>query len=82
MMKVGLMGFGKVGQAVANVLANDPRYDLRWVIRQSAGKSSTLEDHPLGSWLDVLPVDAVVDFRKRLRCTITERPFDSVRLCW
>ena len=72
-MKVGLMGFGKAGQAVANVLANDPRYDLRWVIRQSAGKSSTLEDHPhvpvislqdhpLGSWLDVHPVDAIVDF--------------------
>lgn len=30
MIKVGLMGYGKAGQAVAQVLCTDPRVDLRW----------------------------------------------------
>lgn len=35
MIKVGLVGFGKAGQAVANVLAADPRYELCWVARRT-----------------------------------------------
>ncbi len=73
MMKVGLMGHGKAGKAVASVLANDPCYDLRWVMRRRAGDAACVEGHAqipvvglegldLGSWLDSHPVEAIVDF--------------------
>ena len=73
MMKIGLMGYGKAGKAVANVLANDPRYQLCWVMRRSSGDGAHLEGQPripviglagldIGSWLDLHPVDAIVDF--------------------
>ena len=73
MLKVGLIGYGKAGKAVANVLASDPRYQLCWVIRRRSEASSHLPEHPeiplvgletldLGNWLDLHPVDAIVDF--------------------
>ncbi|MDP1689946.1 MAG: dihydrodipicolinate reductase C-terminal domain-containing protein [bacterium] len=34
-MRVGLMGFGKAGKAVATVLLNDKSVDLVWVVRKS-----------------------------------------------
>lgn len=34
-LRVGLVGHGKAGQAVANVLSNDPRFELRWIARRS-----------------------------------------------
>lgn len=34
-MKVGLMGFGKTGRAVANVLLDSDKTSLEWVVRQS-----------------------------------------------
>lgn len=72
-MKIGLMGYGKAGKAVANVLANDPRYQLCWVMRRSSSNSAHLEGQPqipvvglagldIGDWLDQQPVDAIVDF--------------------
>ena len=36
-MKVGLLGFGKTGRAVANVLLELKKTSLEWVVRQSAG---------------------------------------------
>ncbi|WP_296505234.1 dihydrodipicolinate reductase C-terminal domain-containing protein [Rhodoferax sp.] len=73
MIKVGLMGYGKAGQAVAEVLRNDPRYELCWVARRT--KHSDTETVPetsipiigldsvvLPEWLDAHPVDALVDF--------------------
>lgn len=33
---VGLIGYCKAGQAVANILSADDRYDLRWIARRSA----------------------------------------------
>ncbi len=74
MLRVGLIGYGKAGQAVARVLAQDPRYDLSWVFRRSASPAQEIADldHPiplrsmqdtdLENWLDAHPVDAVVDF--------------------
>jgi 4-hydroxy-tetrahydrodipicolinate reductase len=73
MMKIGLMGYGKAGKAVANVLANDPRYQLCWVMRRSSSEQAHLEGQPqipvvglagldMGDWLDQHPVDAIVDF--------------------
>lgn len=35
-MRVGLIGFGKTGKAVASVLLHDKSTNLRWVVRQSS----------------------------------------------
>lgn len=72
-MKVGLLGYGKTGQAVARVLAADPRLDLRWILRRQSAPGACMEDDPsvpvagldpstLGDWLDEHPVEAIVDF--------------------
>ena len=37
MIKVGIMGHGKAGQAVAEVLQTDPRFELCWVARRTGG---------------------------------------------
>lgn len=76
MIKVGLVGFGKAGQAVAQVLQDDPRYELCWIARRSTAtpaKSAPVPDVPItalashddwGQWLDAHPVDALVDFSR------------------
>jgi 4-hydroxy-tetrahydrodipicolinate reductase len=76
MIKVGLVGFGKAGQAVAQVLQDDPRYELCWIARRSAAdpaKAAPTPDVPMaalasaddwGHWLDAHPVDALVDFSR------------------
>ena len=67
------MGYGKAGQAVAEVLRNDPRYELCWVARRTTNsKTETvpetnipiigLDSVVLADWLDSHPVDALVDF--------------------
>lgn len=72
-MKIGLMGYGKAGKAVAQVLQDDPRYELQWIMRRSAPPGAHMQDHPdvpvvglsgldVGAWLDQHPVEAVVDF--------------------
>lgn len=35
-MKIGLIGFGKTGKAVASVILDNKEYSLEWVLRQSA----------------------------------------------
>jgi len=72
MIKVGLVGYGKAGQAVAQVLQDDPRFELCWVVRQSAPQAATLPETNIpivslaapdwGAWLEAHPVDALVDF--------------------
>ncbi len=73
MIKVGLMGYGKAGQAVATVLQGDPRFELCWVAKRTAGApGETVPDSTvpiigldtirLNAWLDAHPVDAIVDF--------------------
>ena len=75
MIKIGLMGYGKAGQAVAEVLRSDPRFELCWVARRSSNNEhetvpSTaipvigLAQTALGNWLDTHPVDALVDFSR------------------
>lgn len=72
-IKIGLMGYGKAGQAVAEVLRADPRYALCWVARRTAPEAAAtvpetdipvigLDQVVLGDWLDAHPVDALVDF--------------------
>lgn len=73
MLTVGLIGYGKAGRAVAQVLNDDPRFDLQWIARRST--QAEAEVFPGGSipvvgldrivfkdWLDAHPVDALVDF--------------------
>jgi len=76
MIKIGLVGFGKAGQAVAQVLQDDPRYQLCWIARRSVNTSEKATpdlDVPMtalttpddwGQWLDAHPVDALVDFSR------------------
>ncbi len=74
MMKIGLVGYGKAGQAVAQVLHEDPRYELCWIARKSAQPGQTMADTDVpivalaesdwGAWLDAHPVEALVDFSR------------------
>ncbi|MDD2664884.1 MAG: dihydrodipicolinate reductase C-terminal domain-containing protein [Dechloromonas sp.] len=67
-MRVGLIGYGKAGQAVANVLEQDPRYTLSWIARRTPAPTARdlpvtgLDAASFGDWLDAHPVDALVDF--------------------
>lgn len=74
-VKIGLIGFGKAGKAVADVLKEDPRYELCWVARREAGPLSecvagttipliSSADVCTDVWLDRHPVDAIVDFSR------------------
>jgi 4-hydroxy-tetrahydrodipicolinate reductase len=74
-VKVGLIGHGKAGKAVAQVLDEDERYELCWVARQDAGSTSACvegttvplissADMCTDAWLDRHPVDAIVDFSR------------------
>jgi 4-hydroxy-tetrahydrodipicolinate reductase len=67
------MGYGKAGQAVAEVLRIDPRYELCWVARGTTHSDAEtvpgtdipvigLDRTDLHDWLDSHPVDALVDF--------------------
>jgi 4-hydroxy-tetrahydrodipicolinate reductase len=73
MIKIGLIGHGKAGSAVAHVLREDPRFELCWVARRTAcalGQTLEQSEIPLvrleginfSDWLDTHPVDALVDF--------------------
>lgn len=73
--RVGLIGFGRAGQAVARVLGADPRFVLCWVARRHASEawaetdgvrvpSIGLDHTSLADWLDRHPVDALVDFSR------------------
>ncbi len=48
-MKVGLMGFGKTGRAVASILLESKKTNLQWVVRQS----SRLEHRSVPEFLGV-----------------------------
>ncbi len=72
-IKVGLMGYGKAGQAVAEVLREDPRFELVWVVRRNATTDAVtvpgtaipvvgLDQMGIDTLLDTHPVDALVDF--------------------
>lgn len=75
-IRAGLVGYGKAGKAVANVLSNDPRFELRWIARRSAsaepqthlGTEITVIGLGQRSFADLfesMPVDALVDFSSR-----------------
>lgn len=72
-IRVGLVGYGKAGTAVANVLSSDARFELCWIARRSARMEQRrhagtnipvvgLEERSFTELLDSAPVDALVDF--------------------
>lgn len=48
-IRVGLIGFGKTGKAVANVILNNDEFSLKWVLR----KSTLLEERNIAEFLGV-----------------------------
>jgi 4-hydroxy-tetrahydrodipicolinate reductase len=71
--RIGLIGYGKTGKAVANVFSTDPRFELCWIARRTACEVSQthpdttvpvigVERLPFEVLFDRHPVDAVVDF--------------------
>lgn len=73
MLKIGLIGYGKAGQAVANVLQAEPDLELSWIARRTGhalDDGSAPDTTPLigierlarSDWLDTHPVDALIDF--------------------
>ena len=70
MIKVGLLGYGKAGKAVARVINADPRFDLCWIAKRSSSAETPmdetgkipligLESIDFSKWLDAHPVDAI-----------------------
>ena len=70
MIKVGLLGYGKAGKAVARVINADPRFDLCWIAKRSSSAETPmdetgkipligLESIDFSKWLDAQPVDAI-----------------------
>lgn len=75
-IRVGLVGYGKAGGAVANILSGDPRFELRWIARRSSSLEAKVhpgtdipvvgtDSMPFSELFDRLPVDALVDFSSR-----------------
>lgn len=75
-IRVGLVGYGKAGSAVANVLSGDPRFELRWIARRSASVETQshsgtdipivgIDRTPFAELFERMPVDALVDFSAR-----------------
>lgn len=71
MQKIGLIGYGKAGKAVASVLAADAATELCWIAKRSAETSGVPAPSPIHAIQDAQeyealfarhPVDMVVDF--------------------
>lgn len=72
-IRIGLIGYGKTGKAVANVLSTDPRFKLCWIARRTVSKHAQthpdtdipiigMENQSFEALFDRHPVDALVDF--------------------
>ncbi len=71
-IRVGLVGYGKAGNAVANVLDQDTRFQLCWIARRASGEPhihpgtdvpvAGLDNISFAGLLEQHPVDALVDF--------------------
>jgi 4-hydroxy-tetrahydrodipicolinate reductase len=74
-IKVGLVGYGRAGRAVAEALLQEPGIELCWVARRHAPDPSCsvagtdipilgTDDVHIGDWIDLFPVDALIDFSR------------------
>jgi 4-hydroxy-tetrahydrodipicolinate reductase len=57
MIKIGVLGYGKAGQAVAEVLRHDPRFEVVWVARRTSTEQP--ETIP-GTAIPIIGLDKVV----------------------
>jgi 4-hydroxy-tetrahydrodipicolinate reductase len=75
-IRIGLVGYGRSGKAVANALSDDPRFELCWIARRSVNGEKKvhphtetpvlgLDKHPFSELFERMPVDALVDFSSR-----------------
>lgn len=71
-----MVGYGKAGKAVINVLSDDPRFELCWIARRSVVSEQQthhktgvpiigLEQRPFADLFENAPVDVLVDFSSR-----------------
>lgn len=72
-LKIGLVGYGRAGKAVADALVSDPRFELCWILRRTSQDGEHLEGHAdvpivglsrlnITAWFTDHPVDALLDF--------------------
>jgi 4-hydroxy-tetrahydrodipicolinate reductase len=72
-IRIGLIGYGKTGKAVANVLSADLRFELCWIVRRAGGDNAqthpetaipivSMAQEPFEVLFERHPVDAIVDF--------------------
>ncbi|TXF79472.1 4-hydroxy-tetrahydrodipicolinate reductase [Chryseobacterium sp.] len=75
-MKIGLIGFGKAGKAVANVILRSDQHSLEWVLRNSAANTSTAKDFLEVDSPD--PAEIVSLAHQTVRQLLNERPVDAI----
>lgn len=72
-IRVGLVGYGLAGKAVASIIGTDPRFDLRWIARRSESPEGQMHSdtavpvlgiarQSFDDLFDRHPIDALVDF--------------------
>ena len=72
-LRVGLLGYGKAGQAVARVLQQQEGIELCWILRQNQARQQnsytdagvpilSIQSNLFDYFLDDTPVDALIDF--------------------
>jgi 4-hydroxy-tetrahydrodipicolinate reductase len=75
-MKIGLIGFGKAGKAVASVILQNHQHSLEWVLRNSTTTISTAKD-----FLDIVSPDpsTIVSLEQKTADTLLEEcPVDII----
>lgn len=76
-MKIGLIGFGKAGKAVANVILQSPDFTLEWILRNS----TNMENLSAKDFLEVESSDAAEIFSlQNIEITqlFDDRPVDMI----
>jgi 4-hydroxy-tetrahydrodipicolinate reductase len=71
-IKVGLVGYGKTGQAVAKIVSESEEVSLQWICRRNSGPVqasleaipifSIYQDRDLAKYLKKASVDCIIDF--------------------
>lgn len=71
-IRIGLIGYGKAGKAVANVLATDPRFELCWISRRDTHEYQThaetnipiigIAQRTFEELFTHFPIEAIIDF--------------------
>lgn len=76
-MKIGLIGFGKAGKAVANIILQNPDFTLEWVLR----RSKNMENASAKDLLEVESDDKAQIFSEqniRIEKLFNDYPVDAV----